>query len=53
MNKKRIVNDINRAKEVQRSLESSSVAKRNEMLSLIAKALSASTSLIIEANKKI
>ena len=52
MNKKRIVSDINRAKEIQRLLESSPVAKRNEMLSLIAKALSASTSLIIEANRK-
>ncbi len=52
MNKKRIIKEITRAKEVQRSLEGSSVAKRNEMLSLIAHALKNSASLIIEANKK-
>lgn len=52
MNKKAIIKEIVRAKEVQRALEMSSLEKRNQMLASIADAITTSTPLIIEANNK-
>ena len=52
MDKKTIITQISRAKEVQRSLEMSSIETRNSMLEQIAKALLLSKSVIFEANGK-
>ncbi|NCB01750.1 MAG: glutamate-5-semialdehyde dehydrogenase [Spirochaetia bacterium] len=52
MNKKSITKQINRAKEVQRSLEMSSLETRNHMLKLIMEALIETMATIIEANNK-